>query len=117
MEHAYGAGGTSTAAPFRCEDLFPSFVGAALLGQGDFFFLAFREERAFEFREGTQDGSMRLAIGGVLTDEDYVLFDETPPRTPSRVRPWTRARTSTRLRASRPCCAPTTMSPVAGELE
>ncbi|ELT44214.1 hypothetical protein G205_13492 [Arthrobacter nitrophenolicus] len=59
---AYGAG-TSTAAPFRCEDLFPSFVGAALLGQGDFFFLAFREERAFEFREGTQDGSMTLAIG------------------------------------------------------
>jgi hypothetical protein len=31
---------------FRCEGLFPSFVGAVLLGQGDAFLLAFPDEGA-----------------------------------------------------------------------
>ena len=37
---------------FRCEGLFPPFVGAALLGQGDAFPLAFPDQGAFEFGEG-----------------------------------------------------------------
>ena len=49
--------------PFRRESLFPAFVCAALLGQGDAFPLAFPDEGAFEFGEGTMTESMRLAMG------------------------------------------------------
>jgi hypothetical protein len=56
--------------PFGCEGLFPSFVGAALLGQGDAFSPAFPDEGAFEFGEGTHDGEHEVGHGGVLPSED-----------------------------------------------
>lgn len=39
----------------RCQGLLPPFVGAALLGQGDAFALAFSDQGPFEFGEGAHD--------------------------------------------------------------
>ncbi|MET4097638.1 hypothetical protein ABIB51_004594 [Arthrobacter sp. UYCu712] len=46
---------------FRCEDLFPPFLGAALLGQGDTFPLAFDYEGAVEFATTFQPRSERCS--------------------------------------------------------
>ena len=62
--------------PIRREVLFPSFVGAALLSQGDALPLAFPDGGAFEFSEGTHDGQHEVGHGGVLAGEDQALFDE-----------------------------------------
>jgi hypothetical protein len=65
--------------PFRREGLLPPFVRAALLGQGDALPLAFPDEGAFEFGEGTHDGQHEVGHGGVLAGEDQALLDELHP--------------------------------------
>ena len=65
--------------PLRWEGLFPPFVGAALLGQGDAFPLPFPDQGPFEFSEGAHDGEHEVGHGGVLTGEEQVLLDELHP--------------------------------------
>ena len=70
--------------PFRGERLFPSFVGAALLGQRDPFPLAFPNEGAFEFSKGSHNAEHEVCQGGVLAGEDQALFNELHPHTFAR---------------------------------
>lgn len=50
-----------------------------MLGQGNAFPLAFPNEGAFEFCEGTHHGEHEVGHGGVLAGDDQAFFDEFDP--------------------------------------
>lgn len=64
---------------FRCQGLFPSLAGAALLGQGDAFTLAFPDQGPLEFSESPHDREHEVGHRGVLTGEDELFFEELHP--------------------------------------
>lgn len=55
---------------------FAAGVGAALLGGGDAFALAFEDEGAFELGEGAHDRQQQGGHRGVLAGEGEVFLDE-----------------------------------------
>ena len=58
------------------EGLAAAAVGAAFFGQGDALALAFADEGALEFCEGTQDREHEVGHGGVLAAEGEVFLEE-----------------------------------------
>lgn len=60
---------------FGCESSFAAFVGASFFGESDAFSLAFTDEGAFEFGEGSHDGEGGTAPGcnPSLSDPIFLL--------------------------------------------
>jgi hypothetical protein len=96
--------------PLRGQGPFSSLVGAALLGQGDPFLLAFPSEGTFEFGKRTHGGEQEVAMGESSPVKTR-LSSVNSTRPPLRGRRWTNARRSSRLRARRSVLCLPTVSP------